>query len=181
MTLRKRVTCYVVFQGAEHRRPWRIFCKRGWRHVTLLVPAYDPYPSLTAKESTQVIQFWTDQARADVVWEPVRKVADQWLADGATCVISFPIDQRFTGRYVPRGLMTCVSLTKYFLSIDAWYIVNPYQLARYLLRNGGTLLTKKDAGIDLIVQQTESGQESSAGADAGAERAVHADQQAGGR
>lgn len=160
---RKRFTAFVVFYGSENRRAWRFFTKRGWRHVSLIIPAYDPYPSLTAKECAQVLEFTTDHCKADVVFKPARVVARQAIEDGATCAIAFSVDQKFTGRYRARGLFTCVSMTKSFLSIGAWYVWTPAHLARWLLRNGGELITKPETTRnDIPFQQAESRQESAA-------------------
>lgn len=140
--LRKRFTAYVVFTGAEHRRWWRIFTRRGWRHCFVIIPAYYPQAGLGAVAYSQIINPWVECIRSDVVFQSPRAVSEAFLRDGATCVIAIPIDQKFTGRYVPRGLLTCVSLIKALLGINAWQIVTPEQLASWLLRHGGELLEK---------------------------------------
>lgn len=144
ISMRKRFTAHVVFQGAEHRRFWRIFTRRGWRHVYVVLPVFFPEPGLSAIRYSQVINFWTDHVRSDVVFLTPDQVCQAALKDGATCVISIPIDQKFTGRYVPRGLFTCVSMVKALLSIDAWHVWTPEQLATWLLRNGGRLMEKSE-------------------------------------
>lgn len=144
ISLQKRFTAIVVFSGSENRRWWRFFLRRGWRHVYVIIPAYYPAPSLTADVYSQVINMWTDHVRSDVVWESPRSLAIKALEEGATCAISFPVDQKFTGRYLPRGLFTCVSLIKALLSISAWHVWTPEQLARWLLTNGGKLLEKPE-------------------------------------
>ncbi|HKY44898.1 MAG TPA: hypothetical protein VJM50_17530, partial [Pyrinomonadaceae bacterium] len=75
-------------------------------------------------------------------------------------------DQKFSGKYLPRGLLTCVSLTKALLSIGAWHVWTPEQLARWLLQNGGEIMERPNV---LAIQQTESGQERARCADGGAE------------
>lgn len=142
--LRKRFTAYVVFAGSENRRWWAFLLRRGWRHVNLILPAYYPKPSLTAVCYSQVIAFQTDCIRSDVSFDDPEALAQAYLRAGATCVIRVPVDQKFTGRYIPRGLLTCVSLAKAMLSVDAWWVWTPEQLARYLLQNGGKLLEKSE-------------------------------------
>lgn len=137
---RKRFTAFVVFQGAEHRRWWRIFTRRGWRHVFVVLPVYFPDNRLSAIQYSQIINPTMEHIRSDVIFEPPAKVCEAMLKDGATCVIKLAVDQKFTGRYVPRGLLTCVSLVKALLSIDAWNLWTPEQLAKWLLMNGGELL-----------------------------------------
>lgn len=154
---RKRFTGFFVFQGSENRRWWRIFLRRGWRHVRLLIPIYDPYPSLTAKEYTLVIEQWTDHLRADVVFKPARALAMDMLRDGATCVVAYPVMQSFTNKYRFMGLITCVSISKAFTSINSWIIFTPYHLARWMLRNGGELITlpSETQRNDSVIQQAK--------------------------
>ena len=52
---RKRFTAYVVFQGAEHRRWWRIFTRRRWRHCFLILPAWGEGASLWSKPGSIVL------------------------------------------------------------------------------------------------------------------------------
>ncbi|HKY45624.1 MAG TPA: hypothetical protein VJM50_21220, partial [Pyrinomonadaceae bacterium] len=135
--VRKCFTAYVVFVGSENRNWWRFFLRRGWRHVYVILPTYYPKPGLSAVAYSQVINPWTDHIRSDVLFQSPRSVAEAALKEGATCVISLPVDQKFSGKYLPRGLLTCVSLTKALLSIGAWHVWTPEQLARWLLQNGG--------------------------------------------
>ena len=141
--IRKRYTAYVVFQGAEHRRAWRIFTRRGWRHCWLIMPAKVSGVSLFAEQSTVMINPGTDHIAVDFVQRSPKALAQDALAEGATCVIKIRIDQKFTGAYVPRGLLTCVSLIKAALGLRAWYVWTPEHLARHLLRVGGELITRE--------------------------------------
>lgn len=140
--LRKRFTAYVVFTGSENRNWWRFFLRRGWRHVSLIVPAYYPKPSVSAAVYSQWLNFWTDHIRTDVLFQSPQSLGADLLRDGATCVISIAVDQKFSGRYLPRGLLTCVSLTKAMIGCNDWTVWTPEQLARWMLRNGGKLMEK---------------------------------------
>lgn len=140
--IRKRYTAYVVFQGAEHRRAWRIFTRRGWRHCYLIMPAFYPEPSTSAERLSMLVNPGTDHVAIDLIRSSPAKLVEMALDEGATCAIKIAIDQKFTGAYVPRGLLTCVSLVKAALGLGAWYVWTPEHLARYLLRNGGELLRK---------------------------------------
>lgn len=146
INLRKRFTAFVVFQGSENRNWWRFLTRRGWRHVYVVMPVYYPAPGLAAVQYSQVINAWTDHIRADVIFEPPRVFCRKALKEGATCVISVSVDQKFTGRYIPRGFMTCVSLVKALVSVRAWYVWTPEQLARYLLKHGGKLMEAPSDG-----------------------------------
>lgn len=139
---RKRFTAYLIFSGSENRQWWRFFLRRGWRHVLVIIPAYYPKPGLNAVPYSQVINFWTDQVRSDVVFMDPAALCEAALRDGATAAISLHVDQRFTGRYLPRGLFTCVSLAKSLIGCNDWTVWTPEQLARWMLRHGGELLEK---------------------------------------
>lgn len=167
INLRKRFTAYVIFTGSENRNWWRFFVRRGWRHVYVVLPAYYPAPSLTAVAYSQIINPWTDHIRSDVLFMSPREVCEEALREGATCVITMPIDQRFTGRYLPRGFLTCVSLVKALLSIGAWYVWTPEQLARWMLQHGGKVMERPNDVSDF--QQAEGGHE---GAGSGPEGAA---------
>lgn len=138
--LRKRYTAYVVFQGAEHRRWWRIYTRRGWRHCYLILPAYPPGASLFSRPGSIVINPWISYLRIDNLTESPPEICRRMVAEGATCAIELPVDQKFTGAYVPRGLMTCVSLIKAVIGCNAWHVWTPEQLARWMLRHGGKMV-----------------------------------------
>jgi len=141
--LRKRFTAYVVFQGAEHRRWWRIYTRRGWRHCYLILPDHRPGASLFAKPGSVVINPWVSCIRWDCLETSPQELCEDVLAEGATCAIALPVDQKFSGRYVPRGLLTCVSLIKAVIGCDAWYVWTPEQLAKWMLRHGGKMVERK--------------------------------------
>lgn len=138
---RKRFTAYVFFQGAEHRQWWKIYTRRGWRHVFIVLPVHrgnslvDPVYSLIINPLLWGID-------AEVYFHPPWKLAQEALENGATCVVKIAVDKRFDREYVPRGLLTCVSVVKALLGISAWFVWTPEHLARYLLRNGGQLVEK---------------------------------------
>lgn len=141
--LRKRFTAFVVFQGADHRRWWRIFTRRGWRHCYVIIPNHTVGGgSLFTRPQSIVVNPWVSCIRLDVIDKSPADVCQDLLADGVTCVIELPIDQKFTGRYVPRGLLTCVSLIKAVIGCDAWHVWTPEQLAKWMLRNGGTMMER---------------------------------------
>lgn len=154
--IRKRYTAYVVFQGAEHRRAWRIFTRRGWRHCWLIMPANPPRHSLFAKAGSILISAGTDHVSIDHVQRPAKELAQSALNDGATCVIKIAIDQKFTGAYVPRGLLTCVSLIKAALGLKAWFVWTPEHLARYLLRNGASLIEREPDDLAIFAEEAQA-------------------------
>lgn len=138
--LRKRFTAYVVFQGADHRRWWRIYTRRGWRHCYLIVPAHQPGANLFAKPGSIVVNPWVSYLRIDYLPETPAAICKRMIEEGATCAIELPVDQKFSGAYVPRGLMTCVSLIKAAIGCNAWHVWTPEQLARWMLQHGGKMV-----------------------------------------
>lgn len=140
---RQRFTAFVVFAGADHRRFWRIFTKRGWRHCFVIIPIYYPEPGLMAEQYSLIIDQRTNHTAVDVFFQSPKSVADEALQRGATCVIKFEVDRKDYRDYVPRGFLTCVSIVKSVLGIGAWYVITPEHFARWLLRNGGKLQVLK--------------------------------------
>lgn len=140
---RQRFTAFVVFQGAEHRRAWRIFTRRGWRHCFVVIPIYYPEPSLTADVYSLIINPITCFVRQDVIFMPPRDLVNQLLEQGYTAAVAVPVDHDYKIEYIPRGLLTCVSLVKALIGVRAWYVWTPEHLARYLLRNGAELIKRK--------------------------------------
>lgn len=154
---RRRFTAYVIFQGAEHRRAWRIFTRRGWRHCLIVLPVYYPEHSLAAQRFSQVINPLTWIVQADVIFRSPEDLAQEALREGATCVIRFPVDVRIERDYVPRGLLTCVSMLKAILGVSAWYVWTPEHLARFLLRSGGKMVERVEPHGRTIRKQAEAG------------------------
>lgn len=153
---RKRFTAYVVFMGAEHRRFWRLFTRRGWRHVFIVLPAYRS-ASLGGEVISQVINPILHCVEADVFFNHPAKLAQEALKEGATAVIKIRIDRTFKRDYVPRGLFTCVTVVKAILGIAAWYVWTPEHLARYLLRHGGQLVERdRDYGKPVRDEKAEA-------------------------
>ena len=137
---RTRSTGWVVFQGSEHRRFWRIFTGRGWRHCFLILPVYYPSPGLDAVRYFQLINPKTNFVASEVIFQDPDIFIAELQKQGATAIIQYSFDSIDFPNYVPRGFLTCVSLIKSFLGIQAFFVLTPKQLARWMLRNGGKLL-----------------------------------------
>lgn len=142
---RKRFTAYVVFYGSEHDGFWRIFTGRGWRHCCVVLPIYPDGRDLAAPVHSVCLNPLTwGIDMAHVPMHPTDVVAHE-LREGATAALSIPIDLDMKRLYVPRGLLTCVSLIKAVLGLSGgWYVWTPKHLCRFLLRNGGSLIGKSD-------------------------------------
>lgn len=163
---RQRFTAFVVFQGAEHRRAWRIFTRRRWRHCLVIVPVYYPAPSLTADVYALVINPITFCVRFDMVWRKPRDLVDEMLDEGYTAAIAVPVDHDYKTDYVPRGLLTCVSLVKAVIGVRAWYVWTPEHLARYLARRGCEIIQRKGKANVSTFQQAEEARQHATDRDA---------------
>lgn len=139
---RKRFTAYVIFQGAEHRRFWRIFTRRGWRHCLVVIPVYDGAPGLMTPVYSLIINPLTCFTDTHVEFTNPRDVVQEYLNAGYTAAISWPVDHDYKQEYVPRGFLNCVTLVKALIGVSAWYVWTPKHLARYLVRNGGEIIEK---------------------------------------
>mgnify|MGYP001146971656 CR=1 FL=1 len=146
-TTRKRFTAWIIFAGADHRRFWRIFTRRGWRHCYVILPAYYPEPGLRADQYSVIIDTRTNCTDCDVLFTPPKDVVQYLLKEGTTCAIKVRIDRHGKRDYVPRGILTCVSLVKSIIGIGAWWVWTPEQLARHLVRNGGELITQGESDV----------------------------------
>lgn len=138
---RKRFTAYVIFYGSDHAGFWRIFTAPGWRHCAVVLPVYADGGSLFSKGTSIAVQSIGWGVEVVALDLPALEVCRKQLEDGATAALSIPIDLTMKRLYVPRGLLTCVSLIKAILGISGgWYVMTPKHLCRYLLRHGAQLI-----------------------------------------
>lgn len=142
---RKRFTAFVIFYGSEHDGFWRIFTGRGWRHCCVIIPSYPEGRDLMAPVHSIALNPLTWGIDVVHVDKHPLEVCRRELEEGATAAVSIPIDLDMKRLYVPRGLLTCVSLIKAVLGMSGgWYVFTPKHLCRYLLRHGGKLIGKSD-------------------------------------
>ena len=137
---------FVVFQGRIGAGGfWNIYGTSGYQHCWIAVPEYFPEPGLLATQYTMKIEpleWGIDVA----IWrERTDVVVKTFYEAGATAVVYWAKAAPCRG-YVPRGVYSCVSICKAVLGIRAWYILTPWQLPRYMLNNGGSLIHPQSAG-----------------------------------
>lgn len=136
----KKETAYVVFQGGVDQTIPLPLSSPGWRHCWVMLPVYYPEPGLMAHTFTNKIELLRWGYHSAVWWRPPEVCAAAFMEAGATAIVEFPyVSPPSPPRPVWRGPMTCVTLTKAVLQIDAWKVWTPKQLYRYLIRNGGRL------------------------------------------
>lgn len=137
---RKKVTCYVVFGGGGAHGPWRLWTKPGWRHCFVLVTVYHPAPSLHARRFLAKVEAFTGFLDVDVWWNSPEDACRLLHENGATAIVKITVDLPPRRLWVPRGVITCVSVPKAVLGICNWRIVTPWRLFQHLLQTGGELV-----------------------------------------
>lgn len=142
----KKMRAYVVFQSSQTKSSWDFFTDPAWRHCWLMVPAYFPEPGLMADVFTQKIEAARWGVDIDVWWADPEDVAQEFYAIGATAIVAVDVIVPPKGLpWLPRGPISCVTLTKAVLGLKAWNLWTPKQLFGYLLREcNGTLLDIED-------------------------------------
>lgn len=120
-----------------------MFTGRYWRHCFVIVPYYYPKPGLNARVFSQIINPTTFNVMVEVEDIHPEEFAKQLLREGYTSVIKVPVAHSFKTEYIPRGLLTCVTLVKAIIGVRAWYVWTPKHLARYLIRNGAEVMKKE--------------------------------------
>lgn len=109
--------------------------------------------SLGAPRYSAIINATAWTVMHEMIFEKPENLIDMALEEGATAVIKFPVLQQLEREFVFRGLLSCMTLTKALLGIRCWWLLTPYQLARYLLANGGSLVKVSEHGKSLRRQQ----------------------------
>lgn len=133
---REAFTAYIVFHGAEHQIWWRMFTKAGYRHAMLIIPTDGGRSLFDPRGSCVVVNGLSYTVNVNGLETTAKQAADHCLANGATEVLRFKVSKKFTREFVPRGILTCVSLIKAIIGINAWWVITPEQLRKWLLENG---------------------------------------------
>ena len=130
---------WVVFAKGQRRYPWSWFCG-PMAHCWVMWSRFWPEPSLTAHESTMkaehtpggLYQDWSPLAPAEML----RHVA---LSAAVLDVLALTVRvTRNRLRYFGGGVLTCVTVVKAVLNLDAPFCLTPAQLHRRLLAMGAT-------------------------------------------
>ena len=143
---KKRFRALVVFESADYNRPWRLFTRRGWRHVWVLVPVQ--YPRVGLMSTTWAMKFepTTWGVDVDLLYEHPENLARMAVKQGASAVVAVNVVTPPDRLYALRGLLNCVVFVKAVLGVRAWWVVSPLALFRYLVNNGGEILEFTDHG-----------------------------------
>lgn len=102
----------------------------------MIVPADSGRSLFAGNGQSILINPMTWAVTVDIIPHGARDAGRIALQHGASQVLEWPVDLRFEREFIPRGLLTCVSLIKAILGIHAWWCVTPEQLSVWMLRNG---------------------------------------------
>lgn len=134
---------YVAFlRDNEISGWWDVFTFWEWGHVLVFWEVSDSDENF---RFTQSLEYLLGRVNVALYLIPPEKWLDQLVETGrAIQVIEWGIDKIELFRYNLRGLMTCTSVIKAAIGVNAPLVFNPKQLSRELLRLGGKLVWEKD-------------------------------------
>lgn len=123
---------YVLFMNSSERNWWNVFTTDGYEHVDALLWHED-------KGVWQIFRPDRNGTCIDIIYKSKEQLLDEIQKDGNIKVIRFDKIMKYYNRrsFFVNG--TCVGAVKDFLNIKKPFIFTPYQLYKYLIRNGGTL------------------------------------------
>ena len=128
---------YVVFQESVLWDRVRWFTSPGYRHCWAFHSVWFPEKSLMADEYTLKMEVTSSRIDTAIWWADPATVADSFVAlPDVTTILRVRVDIDDQIRYIPRGMLTCVSGVKALLGVRAWWVVTPKQLHNYLLGIG---------------------------------------------
>ena len=123
------VDWHVIFDGGSGCQfgpaHWLTYLRPGFRHV--YCARYDGGRWTVLESMTGAVRVWT------LPCVPGYDFPDWRASEGATVVRLRR--WREPHHFRMRGILTCVSLTKFLLGVGAWWIVTPWQLYRHLVAN----------------------------------------------
>lgn len=133
---------YVVFAPSGFNRIWSVFCPTAYRHCWVFWPNYLGPPGLLTPKVTLKTESLSAMLDIDVWYQDPDEIARQFLK-GATDILTLTLPYKSALRYTPRGLITCVSMVKAVMNLNAWWILTPRQLYIYLKQAGARSLKEK--------------------------------------
>jgi hypothetical protein len=142
--VKRRVDCFVIFQGLLPGGPWTFVTRPGWRHCALLMTLYYPEPNAFAQRCTAQFSAVGSSIDLDVFWRTPENVAAEYARSGVTAIVKITVELPPARPFTLRGAITCVSVIKSALGIRDWKLITPRQLFLYLTRNGGEIWWMKD-------------------------------------
>lgn len=114
--------------------PWHLVCNRNWSHCLAVLDDGDK--SIVCEQLAGGLAILKGSS--------IQEEIDHWKKFDGTAIVKYPMPKDFGTRFRWRGIMTCVSIVKAILRIENPFIVSPKGLFQYLVKNGGTIIFKKD-------------------------------------
>lgn len=114
---------YIVFTDAGRWNFWDVFTSPGWRHC--MAVRWDGYNWLAIDPIGSMLHV-------DVLDYTEKDDVPRLLASQGHKVVY--IRKQQNDKFIMRGMMTCVTITKHLLGIRAWWVMTPKQLAKHLVR-----------------------------------------------
>lgn len=113
----------------------------GLQHCSVLEAATSPGDGLARAEYCIHTETCYGVTIQRIYWNTAEKMVAEKLAKGVlTAVAVVKVDKKFSKRYIPFGLLTCVTIVKSLLGVHNARVQTPLSLLRYLERNGATVV-----------------------------------------
>ena len=135
-------TYYVLFRNARISDRWaRRFTVPGLEHCSVLESVNYPGEGLSHVEYCIHTETCFGVTIQQIYWKNAEKMVAEKLAERRFTVVAVvKVDKRFSKRYIPFGLLTCVTIVKSLLGIHNLRVQTPQSLLRYLENNGALVV-----------------------------------------
>lgn len=132
---------YVVFQSSSGNRFWSGFTEKGFQHIWCFWGKPLGEPGLMTPQNTLKAEPLGSYIDFDLWFVEPHEAAKAYLQEEkVTDILKFNTKMQTATGFIPRGIITCVSVIKGVMGQRAWWILTPRQLYYYLLRKGATSL-----------------------------------------
>lgn len=139
---RERQRWYVVFASGVPGSFWNCFTRRGYGHCFAFREHWvEGQPGLLNTAFTLKVEMQQSYVDTDFWYATPAVVAEHYLRDEQVAdVVRVDVDIDGRRGYIPRGMLSCVTVLKAVLQLRAWWVLTPRQLHQYLLLRGGSSL-----------------------------------------
>ena len=132
---------YVVFQSSSNNRFWAGFTAEGFQHVWLFWGKDVGEPGLLTPQWTMKFEALATHFDIDLFYLDPPTVAETYINDPmVTDILKINLRLKTTGKFIPRGIISCISSAKSVMGITEWWVLTPKQLYYNLLRKGAKSL-----------------------------------------
>lgn len=129
------------YQQSHYRRPWKIFTWNGFDHTWLFYPKIMGPPGPDTRHGAIKVESLANCLETEF-WdcEPGKIAFDIIKDDSILDIVKIRLPIPNNLSYTIHGFINCVTIVKFVMGLNKWFIMTPQQLHRYLLRNGGRSL-----------------------------------------